>query len=245
MSDHIPAGNDEGVTDNDGFDPFAAFQARRRIYLTVLAMQRHEHDVMNCIAAHAVRLKKSLLELLSAWLLAQTVRTADTVDAERLSGCTMDEWFALQAEHDTVQPIACQRLEDAVAAEANYQQAAPFGIVTAWFASESERPRLSDLQAAAQAQRLSASTAQAALNANNTKRRLFGRRFLRGCLANVQALAQASFAGDQAQQLVRELSTSIEDEWRRHLAGMQPGMSIIQENTMICYDIYKIDITHE
>lgn len=222
-SDHSPA-------QDEGYSPQDAFELRRQCYLRVQEAQRQEHDALNAIAKITEQGKRRLLCLISEWLLRQCTPSSDHWEAEELSGCAMREWLELQGEAPALEAEVVRRETIEKAAVAAYNAAAPWGLLTTAFAGEDGKSRIRQCsQEATDAQTVLAA-ARAQLQANVQRRQEFGRRFMRGCLANVDCISDWTVFGPQATAIIDGLRVPIEHTWREHLAAMQAATSDMNES---------------
>jgi hypothetical protein len=197
-------------------------------------MQRHEHDTLRRLTQKTTESKRRMLEVLSQWLLSQPQDGAGRAEAERLSGCSLDEWFRLQNEHERLAAEARHLHQELDSAEAALDAEFPRWSLARYLPPQPLQARLAALTKAVRTKRDEVVKADARLELNDAQRREFGKTFLRGCMASVQELEHSTVFGDELRDICVSLTRAIQAEWLQHRAAIHEGLATIERG---CHEI--------
>ncbi len=244
MTEDRTLSNSETDKQNEtDYDPLAAFNARRTIYLAMIESQRLEHAALKRMAMLVKKHKEQLLIHMSHWLLSQESEIYSD-EVMRLSNCSMKYWCTLQTNtkrlsSDIVQAAAAHDIADSA-----YRAAAPMGyiglgIINEWTADEERRSQIAALKAKKDGIWRQVQQIRGKIADNDSARKQFGKRFLRGCLNNIVELEKSRIFGPQVFGLCRLIRHDLQNEWQDLSASVLAGIVIVDDRTSTLYKIYR------
>ena len=196
------------------------YRIRRAICRALQQSQKAESQIAERSGQLAIKGKRELLLLLSAWLLDLNSSTGmsepERTAVQSLTRMSLENWIKLQAE-------AVQIAKDVKEAEGKEKEAkfalhkmAPLGAFTQLSAGAESRSEIKILQNNAAVAHKHRENLCLALKQNIAKRQSLGETFSRDCLSQLEKLESAPVLGKEVQAIRSQMNNEINRIWEEH-----------------------------